>query len=101
MEREQIDNLWRDKTNWSWGVIYCCPEDPRVIVPRRWRWGGWTLNFGHPRAGIVGLVAFGLAVGPGLFTFFLLGSREVALIAVLFSIVALIVWAHLESSRTK
>ena len=98
--REQIDNLWKDKTNWTWGVIYCCSEDPRVIVPRRWRWGGWTLNFGHPRAGLVGLAVLGLAVGPGLLTFLLLGDHKAALIIMFLSIVALVVWAHLESSRT-
>ncbi len=51
MDREQIEEHWRDKGNWAWGIIYRCREDPRVIVPRRWRWGGWTLNFSHASAG--------------------------------------------------
>jgi len=100
MGREQIDKLWKDKANWKWGVVYSCSEDPRVIVPRRWRWGGWTLNFSHPRTGIVGLMAFGLAVGPGLLTLFLLGDRKATMVVMLFSIAALFIWAHLESSRT-
>ena len=99
MAREQIDKLWADKTNWKWGVIYSCPEDPRTIVPRRWRWGGWTLNFGHTRAGLTGLLAFGLAVGPGLLTLLLFGDHNAALFVLIVSIVVLIRWAHLESSR--
>lgn len=100
MEREQIEKLWKEKTNWKWGVIYCCAEDPRVIVPRRWRWGGWTLNFRHPKAGITGLAAFSLAVGPGLIALLLFGNHKAALIVMLISIVALILWSHLESCRT-
>ncbi len=100
MAREQIEKLWRDKANWTWGVIYHCQEDPRVIVPRRWRWGGWTLNFSHPRAGLVGLAAFGLAVGPGVLTLYWFNDYRAALVVMVLSIVALLAWAHLESSRT-
>ena len=64
VDREQIEQLWSDEDNWTAGLIYHCPQDPRVIVPRRWRWGGWTLNFSHPRAGAVGIASVGLAVGP-------------------------------------
>lgn len=100
MQRKHIEQLWSDRSNWKWGVIYRCPADPRVIVPRLWRWGGWTLNFGHRRAGIAGFAALGLALGPGLLTLFITGNREAALIAMLASVVALLFWAHLESSRT-
>ena len=99
MDREQIEELWRDKGNWTWGVIYRCREDPRAIVPRRWRWGGWTLNFSHPKAGLVGLAAFGLAVGPGLITLYLFNDDTATFVVMVLSIVALITWAHLESSR--
>ncbi len=100
MNREQLDILWRDKGNWTLGVIYRCREDPRVIVSRRWRWGGWTLNFGHPKARIAGLAAFCLAVGPGLLTLYLFNDHKIALVVMLLSVVALVTWAHLESSRT-
>lgn len=100
MQRKQIEKLWDDKTNWTWGIIYNCPLDPRSIVPRRWRWGGWTLNFGHRRAGIVGLMALGLALGPGLLALLLTGDHRIALAAMLISIVTLALWAHRESSRT-
>lgn len=99
--REEIEILWSDQANWTWGVIYRCAKDPRVIVPRRWRWGGWTLNFGHPNAAKAGLAAFSLAVGPGLLTLFVLHDHVTAFIIMLLSVATLIAWAHHESSRTK
>ena len=98
MRREQIEQLWRDRSNWTWGVVYRCPQDPRVIVPRRWRWGGWTLNFAHPRAGLAGVAAVGLTVGPALFAHLILGQHPVVLPILLLSVVAVIAWAHWESS---
>ena len=100
MNRAQIEELWRDQGNWTWGVIYHCREDPRVIVPRRWRWGGWTLNFGHQGAVFVGFAAMGLAVGPGLLTLYWFDDYRAALVVMVLSLVALFTWAHLESSRT-
>ena len=100
MNRTRIEELWTDPGNWTWGVIYHCPEDPRVIVPRRWRWGGWTLNFGHPKAGLAGVAAFVLAVAPGMLTLYWFNDPTATSVAVLLSIAALIVWSYLESSRT-
>jgi len=100
MNRMRIEELWTDPGNWTWGVIYRCPEDPRVIVPRRWRWGGWTLNFSHPKAGLVGLAAFGLAVGPALLALYWFNDRRAVLVAMVLSVMALVRWAQLESSRT-
>lgn len=101
MGREQIKALWSDRANWKWGIIYACSQDPRVIVPRRWRWGGWTLNFAHPRAGLTGLGALALAVAPGLLTLWIFNRPDATLIVMFFSILGLITWAHLESSRTE
>ncbi len=100
MDREQIEQLWNDRSNWTAGLIYHCPQDPRVIVPRRWRWGGWTLNFSHPRAAFVGVGAMALAVGPALLALYWFNDRTVFLGAMAFSFVALIAWSHSESSRT-
>lgn len=50
MATEEQKKLWRDPTSWAWGVIYNCPEDSRVWVPKRIRWTGWTLNFAHRSA---------------------------------------------------
>ncbi len=100
MDREQIEKLWRDKGNWTWGFVYHCREDPRVIVPRRWRWGGWTLNFSDPRALPVGLGAFGLAVGPGALVLYWTNDGRAAFLAMVLSIVAIVVWARYAASRT-
>ena len=48
MTREEIDALWRDPRNRKWGVFYYCKEDPRVIVPKRQKWMGWTVNAARP-----------------------------------------------------
>jgi len=52
-----LDKLWSEPGNWRAGIIYICKDDPRVIVPKRSKWGGWTLNFTHPAAWLVLLVS--------------------------------------------
>jgi len=64
MSTEELEKLWQDSTHWS-GAYYRCPEDPRLVVPRR-KGVGWTINLGHPkgRASLTMLVICGL-VPPG------------------------------------
>jgi hypothetical protein len=50
MTREEIEARRKDPRKSKWRHIYFCPEDPRVIVPRRIKWMGWTLNFARPSA---------------------------------------------------
>jgi len=38
---------------WKWGVLYFNPNDPRIIVPKRIEWLGWTLNFAQPASIII------------------------------------------------
>ena len=49
MTREEIAALWKDPRNRKWGFYYC-KADPRVIVPKRWKWMGWTINAARPSA---------------------------------------------------
>jgi hypothetical protein len=49
MTREELELLWNDPRHWKWGVYYC-KEDPRAIVPKRWKWMGWTINAARPSA---------------------------------------------------
>jgi hypothetical protein len=49
MTREEIENCWKDPHNRKWGFYYC-KADPRVIVPRRFKWMGWTINAARPSA---------------------------------------------------
>jgi hypothetical protein len=50
IDPEILEALWRSPENWKWGGIYFCKEDPRVIVPKRQKWMGWTINFARPSA---------------------------------------------------
>ena len=49
--------------DWKWHICYYNKFDPRVIVPKRWRWMGWTLNFAHPSAIPVALLLVGACLG--------------------------------------
>ncbi len=48
MTKEELEILWKDKNNWLWGAIYHCKNDPRLVVPKRFKWTGWTMNFAYP-----------------------------------------------------
>ena len=39
------DRCWEDPANWKLGLLYVCPQDPRVLVPKRIGIG-WTFNLG-------------------------------------------------------
>ena len=61
MTREELDRLWARPENWS--SVYRCEEDPRVIVPRRRQWMGWTINFAHRLAWPVMIALVGVPLG--------------------------------------
>jgi uncharacterized membrane protein len=63
MTREEMDACWRDPRNRKWGLYYC-KADPRVIVPKRLKWMGWTVNFAHPSAIPVALLLMALVAVP-------------------------------------
>ncbi len=43
----------KNNQDYWYGILYCNPNDSRVIVPKRFRGLGWTLNFGNPYSYIV------------------------------------------------
>ena len=53
-----MDDPWQDPRNWQAGIFYFCRDDPRLFVPKRLRWTGWTLNFARPGAYVfmIGLI---------------------------------------------
>lgn len=57
-----------DNTHYVWNIFYFNKEDDRVIVPKRTRSLGFTLNFAHPRIYLI-IVAC-------LFCIFLLGRSS-------------------------
>jgi hypothetical protein len=47
MDNEDLARLWADDKHWNrWG-LYNCSRDPRLIVPKRIKWTGWTANTAH------------------------------------------------------
>lgn len=67
MTKDELVRLWEDPKHWRGGAMYYCPEDPRVVVPKRTIWGGWTVNFAHAKAAwSVILLSVVIAVAPTL-----------------------------------
>ena len=65
MTRDEIETCWKDHRNWKWGIYYC-KTDPRVIVPKRLKWMGWTINFARPSAIPVLVLLLASLAGPVL-----------------------------------
>jgi uncharacterized membrane protein len=49
-----------DPLNWKWGIFYVNRLDNRLIVPKRIKSLGWTLNFAHLKVwiGIILILVF-------------------------------------------
>jgi len=57
----ESDQMRNNPENYKWGIFYYNPQDSRVILPKRYKWMGWTLNFANPYTymiilGIIGCV---------------------------------------------
>ena len=99
MTREEIEACWRDRRNRKWGFYYC-KADPRVIVPKRYKWMGWTINAAHPSAIPVLLLLIVLVVAPIRVVESAGAGRDAQLLTFAASITILcLLCAHL-SSRT-
>jgi len=44
--------------NWKWGTFYYNKKDSRLIVYKRIKLLGWTLNFAHPVSYIIMALIF-------------------------------------------
>ena len=99
MTREELEACRKDPENRRWGLYYC-KADPRVIVPKRLRWMGWTINFARPSAIPVMLLTLAVVVVPILFVRAWDGGMGALLTAVLTSTTALcLLCAYLSSSK--
>ena len=65
MSLHQPDQFHSDPANWKLGIFYFCRADPRIIVPKRIRGLGWTLNLGRPLAVPAFCAAIGVIIGAG------------------------------------
>jgi hypothetical protein len=98
MTREEIETCWKDPNNRKWGIFYYCKADPRVIVPRRWKWMGWTVNTARRRAIPVVLLLLAIVAVPLLIVRALRGGNGIELITLAASITVLcLVCAYLSS----
>ena len=82
-------------------MVYVCKDDPRLIVPKRPKWGGWTLNFAHAS---VWLLLFSVLLSILIPTaFFLAGTvgRVVGLVSEAFIIVSWCVLSAVVSSPNR
>ena len=64
MKDNPYDIHWSDSKNWKWRLFYVCKDDPRVIVPKKPKWAGRTLNFAHDKAFIVFGLTLAVALAP-------------------------------------
>ena len=64
MTREELELQQKDPRNRKWGIFYYCKADPRVIVPKRYPWMGWTINAAQPAAIPVLLFLLTILAGP-------------------------------------
>ena len=92
MTREQLELLQKDPRNRKWGIFYYCQADPRVIVPKRYPWMGWTINAARPASIPVLLLLLAILVGPLLLATALGASNGIMLVT---GVAALAVVCHI------
>jgi len=62
---DPLDRMRNDPENYKWGIFYFNPKDPRILVPKRNRLMGWTLNFANPYSYLIliGIAAIAVFMG--------------------------------------
>ena len=58
-DKEILNQMQKDPSNWVWGIFYFNPKDKRVFPPKRTRQLGWTINFANPYS----ILAFVVLIG--------------------------------------
>jgi len=99
MTPQELEAFEKDPRNRKWGVYYC-KADPRVIVPKRFQWMGWTINAARPSAIPVALLVVAVVAVPVLIVKALGSGKAVewATIAVSGAMVCLLC-AYLSSTK--
>lgn len=99
---EELERLWATPEHWRWNLIYSCARDPRVLVPRRRRRTGWTLNFGHRWAWAALLLVFAIPIGPVLLLMvFGAATLPSVIVTLAASIGALMAFSHWDATRRR
>ena len=74
-----LEKFWKDPGNWRLNAFYYCKSDPRIIVPKRSRLLGWTMNFAHFKAWFA--LAAGIAGTIGPIIYFKNSNHEIWIFA--------------------
>jgi len=99
MRPDEIEACWKDPHSYKCGVYYC-KTDPRVIVPRRFKWMGWTINFARPGAIPVLLGIIALLIVPSAIVRASGGGTAIVSITGVASILAVVLLsAYLSSTK--
>jgi len=61
-DKFESDRKINDPTNYKWGIFYFNRNDHRILVPKRSKSMGWTLNFARIYSYIILISIFALAV---------------------------------------
>ena len=48
--KETLDKWHKDPNNWKLGGIYYNKDDKRILLPKRIKWMGWTVNFANTKS---------------------------------------------------
>jgi len=99
MKPEEIKACWKDPHNRKWGFYYC-KADPRVIVPRRFKCMGWTVNAARPGAIAALLCILVILIVPALLVRAYGGTDVASLLTIAASIVLVcVLCAYLSSTN--
>ena len=63
-DQVENDRMIDDPMNYKAGIFYFNAKDPRIVVPKRYRMMGWTMNFAnfYTYLLILGIIAVALIV---------------------------------------
>lgn len=59
-DKFESDQKINDPTNYKWGIFYFNREDHRIMLPKRSKSMGWTMNFANIYSYIILILIFGL-----------------------------------------
>lgn len=99
MKREDAEKLWESPESWKFGVFYSCEGDPRLMVPKRLRWTGWTLNFAHPQAYILLAALVVIATAPTLLMVQFGSTDAIPFFGAMFFSLVVVLWVTRFYSR--
>ena len=63
---DHFQQFWQDPKHWRLHFVYFCRQDPRIVVPERHKWMGWTFNYAHSSAYLLTIAIILAMVVPSL-----------------------------------